>query len=1103
MIKKTIAYQGLQLKITDLPGDLKRGKSLQMGIGYIEGDRSTCYVSKDILEGMGKYLPIFRIDSDIYLGYRTKAEVQKISATVGRASSIQEVEQMSVAELKNERQDAAPYMIRVDPKKGKTYYRKNPFFGKVEVEGQKPPASVLVDDLQGQKYRSVPYGYSEIGSGAYGQVYHKKGSSIVIKFGQIEETEFKNQAIAAKAGVAPKIYSITKGKKKYHHAITMERLDGETLYESVVNQSGNEEEDAKKLEAVTWNTVEAIAKLHSAGIVHTDLHQGNVFVDGNRQVKIIDYGLAKQFTPEEVDYQKLQADYSLVAYKMKIEETEAAKKVKAEMDLSDTYVGVAKLNTIVSSYDKKFKGTLAEDLRETKSHKAITSLTGKESLSQLDGDTLIGLTEKNRKKLIGYVNDLELEVDSYLDEMSLGNPKIRIYDRAKRDKEIKAEVGRFFMDRMNKLVKDHFGDRQDSAKDKSIRKQGNKSWVKDLSVKGGGFWRKLPRKAKEAVKSTIKTAKKNPIRTVIGVGGAIALGASVAVVKGRESKDGVYVGDISISDRTKAKAESGEIPLGSYGYQQNGFSAIAKEYFNAVDAAFDAGEQTREERKKIADRIQLAKNYNGLLYAQAKRRAVAKTNPKHAIESWSTTVLVEDDLRSSMIDELTKEDLGLPEANHKAWRNYVDMANEKTDEKIREIREAKLPFDVVEYKKEVLKEVMRADLKAIAFLEELMADTSIRLDGSSPRRIKVLTPKGKKPYYFRDNPHYGKTESKQAPHPTTGDNAAIGTLARNIKAMRDRDPLFSFDSLPDSYNLNGGVYQKLSNGAYGVVYLSQKSTIVTKFGEIARDEVNNQAIASQLGLAPRIRGVYKEGEEYTGLSMEKARGATQSEYVNALQDHVKDKKLTYDQMEKLQDRVCLKTLRELQTLHKNNIVHGDLHRGNIFVDDTENITFIDYGHATKYPKTIPILEVVNEDSSYVDYNGSRDFNNKPKGQQIQRHIEKYHYLATLHRVNIQSEKLNELEEAVKKTPDPILVKGYEALHRVVGLPQLSDEDLGKMSPEKIKEERQKLYLADKAFGRLYKQTAITPPYSRDRQYQIDNILTPKYLDEMEKILGEK
>jgi len=73
--------------------------------------------------------------------------------------------------------------------------------------------------------------------------------------------------------------------------IAMERIDGANLK----TYMAREEMDTSRIIDVAMQITGALAAAHAKGIVHRDIKPGNVMVSGDGHVKVLDFGLARQF----------------------------------------------------------------------------------------------------------------------------------------------------------------------------------------------------------------------------------------------------------------------------------------------------------------------------------------------------------------------------------------------------------------------------------------------------------------------------------------------------------------------------------------------------------------------------------------------------------------------------------------------------------------------------------------------------------------------------------------------------------------------------------------------------------------------------------------
>jgi eukaryotic-like serine/threonine-protein kinase len=141
----------------------------------------------------------------------------------------------------------------------------------------------------------------KIGEGGMGRVYKAKDTRLerLVAIKVLPETRltdadrrarFLQEARAASALNHPNIITIHEiGEQDNHTFIVMELLDGKPLND-LIPRTGMRLTEVLRIAA---QVADALTAAHAVGIVHRDIKPGNIMVNADGRVKVLDFGLAK------------------------------------------------------------------------------------------------------------------------------------------------------------------------------------------------------------------------------------------------------------------------------------------------------------------------------------------------------------------------------------------------------------------------------------------------------------------------------------------------------------------------------------------------------------------------------------------------------------------------------------------------------------------------------------------------------------------------------------------------------------------------------------------------------------------------------------------
>lgn len=157
--------------------------------------------------------------------------------------------------------------------------------------------SLLLNSMVGE-YRLIDF----LGEGGMGEVYR----GVHAKLGRVAAIKVLNQTARREQGFVDRFFNEARIQESLHHpniaavydftevqgqpCIIMEYVDGDTLCDRVRPYGPMPTAEALRIFS---SVVDAIAYVHSHGVIHRDIKSNNIKIGTQGQVKLLDFGIAK------------------------------------------------------------------------------------------------------------------------------------------------------------------------------------------------------------------------------------------------------------------------------------------------------------------------------------------------------------------------------------------------------------------------------------------------------------------------------------------------------------------------------------------------------------------------------------------------------------------------------------------------------------------------------------------------------------------------------------------------------------------------------------------------------------------------------------------
>jgi eukaryotic-like serine/threonine-protein kinase len=161
-----------------------------------------------------------------------------------------------------------------------------------------------------------------VAAGSHASIFRgvdlKDGTVVAIKVPHVEleldpvfsERFRREQAIGQKLS-HPGVMKVLTNENHSRDYLVMEWVNGRPLSDIIAEQGKLSQDRATR---IAVGICDAVAYIHSHGVVHRDLQPGHIMVDSNDRTKLINFGLASQVAAKRITFTSLTPDLNTLSY---------------------------------------------------------------------------------------------------------------------------------------------------------------------------------------------------------------------------------------------------------------------------------------------------------------------------------------------------------------------------------------------------------------------------------------------------------------------------------------------------------------------------------------------------------------------------------------------------------------------------------------------------------------------------------------------------------------------------------------------------------------------------------------------------------------------